>query len=322
MRPAFQEHHFDYVQGPPQTSLLASWAGNKELATVAAGQQLIGIPLQLQPDASFLLRSIAVRMTYPVLLKSCVKRQNLQFLKFRFTGPDSNYLMDRCVPFTIWSSFFGQLGNPQPVWPGLLYPPNATLLLDLQNTGTTDITNLTIYYRGVKLFKWGQRPYYPYPNRFSAEAYTYPINVSSLAVTETRLNQVFTAKQDADFVWRSGQAGISTASNNFFEVFFTWKDGDYYPHSSQPVHADVLFGQRQDTGSVGIEYPCGAAFIPSVEAGPANPGLWYPEFYIPKQRQLFYDVIRNDAAYTGCASSADYPLLLHGSKVYPLPEAA
>jgi hypothetical protein len=58
MRPPYQERHFDYVLGPNQDARLAS---------VVAGQEILGITLQLEHDAPFILRGRAMRVQYNTL---------------------------------------------------------------------------------------------------------------------------------------------------------------------------------------------------------------------------------------------------------------
>jgi len=305
--------HFDYVLGPPMTSLSSGWTGETALASVAPGT-IVGIPLVLDPDAPFVLRSIAARYTYPTHLKSCARTQNdLSNIKIRFTGPNQNYFMQGFVPLNLLSAYFGQLGNPRPLWREVYYPPQSTIVLDLTNAGTTTLTNLTFYFRGVKLFPDNSaHAVYSYPERMSTLPWIYPLIVENLGVTESRLKQPFTVVQDADFVLRAALAG--TQDQAFFEVFFILKDENSYPFSSKPVHADTLFGQA---GSVPT-YIAGGDTVTPIEVGPANPGLFVPEIYVPRQHQLIYDIYRNDSAYSSCTNGAEnYPISLIGAKVFP-----
>jgi len=309
--------HFDYVLGPPMTSLDSSWTGESALSSVVTGANYVGIPLVLDPDAPFLLRSLAVRYTYPVTGKGpdhCTRLQNdLQSLNFRFTGPKQNYFMQGYVPWTLLSAYFGQLGNPQPLWREVYYPPQSTIVLDLQYSGANTLSNLTFYFRGVKLFPDDSaHAVYSYPERMSTLPFVYPLTVANLGVTESRLKQPFTAVQDADFVLRASLE--NTQDQAFFEVFFTLKDENSYPFSNRPVHVDTLFGQAGQTPT----YLAGADTATPIECGPANPGLWVPEIYVPRQHQLIYDIYRNDSAYTSCTNGAEnFPISLIGAKVFP-----
>ena len=75
---------------------------------------------------------------------------------------------------------------------------------------------------------------------------------------------------------------------------------------------DVLFG-RSDFQAA---YPCGLGYVAPVGPGAAQPGLLYPEIYMPRNHQLLYTITRNDAAYPGLGA-VDYPLLFGGMKVFP-----
>jgi hypothetical protein len=315
----YQKFHFDYCLGPGRTDLDAAWTGLSSLQTLAPGTLLIGLPLNLQPDAAFLLTGLAVRVKMPVPVGggNCQQAQDLRGLRFRFTGPDGNYLMDQRVPLNCFMANYGQLGNPKSVYPNLLYAPQSTILVDVENASPTlTFTNLEFYFRGVKLFPWGLKTYYPYPEKMATIPFNYNLTVTQLAITDRRLKQIFTAVQDGDFVWRATQAGVSSAAT-FWDVYVKFYNEQYYPHSNIPVHTDVVFGRRQPSGSyAGILYDNAGI---CVEAGPANPGLWYPEIYIPNQHQQFFDIFRDDSSYNaqGCPSVADFPMVMIGAKVYP-----
>jgi hypothetical protein len=309
----FQKFHFDYKLDKGRTDLSSTWTGLPALASIAPGAVLVGLPLTLQPDAPFLLTGLAVKCVYTSAVKSCIQLQDLRGLKFRFSGPDGNYLMDQRVPFTSWMANYGQLGNPRRIFPNLLYPPQSTILLDLENaSAATTFTNFEIYYRGVKLFPWGQRVYYPYPQTFGTRRWTYEPKAETMQLKDVRVNQAFHSSQDADFVWRATQAGIPNTSD-FWDVWVIIKDEQQYPHSNQPVHVDVVFGRGQQPAT-GILYDNSGICL---EAGPSSPGLWYPEIYIPRQHEMFWDIYRDDTRYGGCPTISTFPMAMIGAKVYP-----
>ncbi len=312
---SMQERHWDYVLGPPRLDLDADWSGQSVLASVASGQEIIGIPLNLDLDAPFLLRSLAVRCAYPVDNVGCTKTQPLDSLYMRFTGPVGDYFQQDFVPLNLFLSFFGQLGNPRAVFREVQYPAAGAIKVDLLNNGTTTLKNVSIYFRGVKLFPWGRRQAYTYPERMKTNPFNYPLTVSSLGVKQVIRNIQFQNVQDADFVVRSSQGGLNETTGTVFEIFFKFKDENQYPYSNVPVHADVLFGQASNESP--NTFNCGGTQIQAFETGPGNPGLWYPEIYIPRQHSLFYDVYRDDSLY-GCAATVNYPFTLNGAKVWPL----
>jgi len=301
-RPPFQERMHDYVLGPNQDSRLAS---------VAAGATIKGIQLQLDPDAPFQLRSRAVRQTYT----SALTQNGLQFLASKWTGQrgKQDYRHQDYVLESLQMPYFGQMGNPKPIWRNLVYPANGLIVIDIKNTGASAITNLTFYWRGVKLFPWGAVQAYTYPKDFAAIQYNYQIPVTTLGVNEYRQNQIFYVEQD-DFVVKAGQctAPFLIAGRQFSEVFIRWKDEQRKPFSNDLVPLDVFFG----SGGFPAVVPLGQAFIAPFGVGPCLPGLFYPEIYVPLNHQLFFDLKRTDGA-VNANQSESFTINLIGQKVYP-----
>ena len=133
--------------------------------------------------------------------------------------------------------------------------------------------------------------------KFAGLTFSYPFTVLQLGPGEIRYNQVWINKTDADFVLRAGQAGpvqVGLQRATIAEVFFRLKDHTYKPFSNDFVHIDVLFG----SGNMPNTIPIGLvpAYLPLIGTGPVGPGLFYPEIYVPKNEQLFYDVMRADPA--------------------------
>jgi len=321
--------HYDYVLGPPNTSA----PGPNQtalLSSIAPGQIITGIPLTLDSDAPFLLRGRALRVPYPVSM-SCTKSQPINNVLMRYTGPNNNYLARGFVRQSLEMSFGGQFAQWRPVSPQVLYPASGTILVDIQNdSSSVTITNLTLYFRGVKLYPEGSRPAYTYPPKYSSLPFVYPVApvtpsnpaglIQSLGVTETRLNQIFTVQDDADFVLRSLQLGGNTLTvpvppdAAYFEVFVRLRDPDNLAYSNDYVHVDVLGGYGDADVGYGIG-SSGDTITPSA-AGPANPGWLYPEIYLPRNAILKYDIQRTDSAYGGCADTLDFPIALSGSKIF------
>lgn len=296
MSPQMQERHMDYVWSFP---------------TIAAGEKFVA-PFQFDPDASFALRGLAARVPYD----AAGTQQGLQFVSLRWSGPTEDYRQERPVPVGLMMGpYFGQYGNPKPVFPQVVYPASGITWLEVWNNGAAPVVGLQVFFRGVKLGFPGQWNQPTYPAKMRSERYSYPFTVPNLAVTDDgpHVNQVFRVKPNGDFVFRAGQAGRSFAPQTF-EVFMTLRDFDKYAYSNLPVHVDVLFGQ-----SIGrAAYPCGGAglFIAPVGPGASAPGLMYPEIYLPADHLMLYDIYRFDAAYQGAAMS-DFPMNFIGSKVVP-----
>src|SRR5260370_12796170 len=131
-------------------------------------------------------------------------------------------------------------------------------MLDLLNTGSHAITNLSFYFSGFKLFPPDTVPAYTYPQEHSiaCQTFSYPVPVVALGAGETRLNQFFTVKQDADFVVRGGQ-GITISSSDsahtLAELCIRLKDFSKNPYSNDFIPFDILFG----TGSFPAVIPVG-----------------------------------------------------------------
>lgn len=297
--------HYDYVLGPNQDGRLAS---------VAAGDVVTEVLLQMDDDAPFMLTGRAVRCKYT----SSLNQSSLRGLKTRWTGPTRDYRQQSFVLESLQSAYYGCFGNPKPIVPGILFPPRSVLMLDLVNTGASAITNLQFFFRGYKLFPKGAVPAYTYPRRFASQTFSYPVRVSSFGVSETRVDQIFTCKQDADFVVRGGQgitisATESESPRTLAEVAIKLKDFNKQPYSNDYVPFDVLFG----TGAFPAVVPVGPtpSFVSPFGTGPNQPGLFYPEIYVPMNHQLLYDLERSDGV-SGSNQAEDFTFNLIGGKVF------
>jgi hypothetical protein len=310
MTPGLIQRHHDYVLGPTQDGRLAS---------VAAGQAL-SVALELDSDAPFLLRSRAMRVRYSA---SGRRQTGLNHLLARWSGPDREFTAQIPIRQSLFGPYFGQIGCPIPVYPQIFYPRQSTINVDLINDGLTDLTNLTFYFRGVKLFAPNAVKAYTYPNPFSLLPFVYPQGkrdpsgnfidtIQDFPINGGPIRYTFKCKADADFVLRGLQAGDTFGSVPANEIFVMFKDEDEKPYSNDFVHFDVIAGNS----NFGAVYPAGtSAGVAPVAAGPNLPGLFYPEIYIPKNHIIYYDVIRNDT-YVGEATTVDYPLQFLGQKVF------
>jgi len=308
-----QQRHHDYILGPNQDS---------RLAAVAPGQVIKDIELTLDSDAPFILRSRAVYCQYNTA--NFETQSDLQGLKTRFSGALKDYRFGDYVSESIQAAYYGQFGNPKPIIPGINYPSSGVLTVDLYNSGATTITDLTFLFRGVKLFPAGSIPGYTYPKTFASTPFNYQINLRSVGVTQQLNNQIFTVRQDADFVLRAGQASdvgpvappSVVAPRN---IFMQLMDFNKKPYSNDLVRFDVLFGCTAiDSSDGGTEvFPIGPTpdFLAPFGTGPGAPGLFYPEIYIPANHQLVYSVKRDDSVISGAATQ-DFVINLIGAKVF------
>jgi hypothetical protein len=304
MAQQYQERHQDYVID--QTI-------DKRLASVGAGVVVDNIQLQLDPDAPFLLRQRGYRVKYDNL--DSKTQVGLQDVALRFAGPDINYFSADYIPQNLVMPYGGQGGSMSPVFPQVFYPASGYLTVSLVNSGTHTLTNLSLYFRGVKLFRPGAIPSYTYPPKSSLLDYKYPISpdapygVTNLLTNESRLLVPFTVKPDTDFVLRALQMGPSYAPFGL-EVFITLRDQDQKAYSNLPVHFE-MWGP-----SIGNFQSGAGGSTTAVGTGNSNPGINYPEIYIPKSHQIFYDIVRADNSFAGAATIPNFPITLIGSKVY------
>jgi len=301
MKPPYQQRFQVYVIGANQ---------DPRLASVAAGATLEEIKLTTDSDAPFVMTGRAVRTSYT----SSLNQANLAGLKSRWAGPKKDYRSES-LRESLQMVYYGQFGNPKPIAPGVTYPASSTLLVDCQNFGASAITNLTYYFFGYKLYPWGSVVGYTYPKRFASQTFAYPVPVTGLGVSEYRPGQIFTVKNDADFVIRAGQGPtfFSTDGRTFAEVGIILRDFDKKPYMNDFVQFDVLFGN----GAAPATIPVGPtpSFVQPFGTGPSSPGLFYPEIYVPRNHQLRFDLQRSDGS-GGSNQAEDFTFNLIGSKVF------
>jgi hypothetical protein len=233
---------------------------------------------------------------------------------------------------SLLAPYFGQIGNPIPVYPQVVYPRGATLWVDIKNDGASALTNLTLYWRGVKLFAPGAVRSYQYPDTMSGFPFTYPQGqyrdtdgltlVRDVLVIQGPMRNTFKAQGDADFVIRAALAGqpfpipAPIYLNDPLpvnEIFITLRDEDEKPYSNDAVHIDTMFGNS----AMWTAYPwlSNAAHVAPVGGGPNSPGLFYPEIYVPKNHLFYFDISRDDSSYAG-AVPFDLPVQFIGQKVF------
>jgi hypothetical protein len=306
------ERHFDYVLGPNQDG---------QLASVAAGKQITCV-LKTDLDGPFVLRSRAIRRKYTTV--ETFNYANLQHVLARWYGPDRQYTSTNLIRQSLLSPYYGLLGNPIPQSPEIFYPPQSEIRVDIRNDGSAAITNLTFYFRGVKLYRPGAVKSYRYPAPFSTFPFTYPsssavgaaLPIPNLAVTTNQQLVTFRCRTDADFALQGLQAGfignLDSAGHPVQEVAIILKDEDEKPYSNDFVHVDVLCGNS----GIGAVFPSGTGgFVAPVACGPNSPGLVFPEIYIPKNQLFYIQFQRADSSYSG-AAAVDYPFSLVGQKVF------
>lgn len=317
-RPPTQHRHYDYVVG----GNLAIDKTNQDvrLNTVAAGAEIQDIILQMDNDAPFFMTSRAVRCAYvPSGRGGTFDQSPLQGLKTKWTGPGGrDFRQQDYILESLQMAYYGQFGNPKPIAPGILFPAGSVMRIDLRNTGSGGISNLQFFFRGYKLYPWGSVIANTYPAECASQSFAYPVFVSQLGFSELRQNQIFTVKTDADFVLRAGctfpiSSSGEESPRTLAEVFIILKDPDKKPYSNDFIPMDVLWGNSAFPAVV----PVGPtpSFTTPFGTGPGQPGLFYPEIYVPKNHQLLYDLWRQDGA-VGSNQSEDFTFNLIGAKVF------
>ena len=190
--PRFQQRDHIYTLGPPLLPVAnpVPQLPNEYavLSSLAPGQQVLGLPVNLDKDAPWVMRRRALRIKYDSTQSGTTHIfTGINQLMVRFTGHDQHYLQQSPVPQNLDGAFFGQFGAWKPSFPGVAFPAGGTFLVDIINNGPATLTNVTLYFRGVKLFPWGVRPDYRYPAVVSSIPYAYPINWTPAAsVTKLR----------------------------------------------------------------------------------------------------------------------------------------
>jgi hypothetical protein len=302
MTPGLVQRHHDYVLGPNQDG---------RLAAVTAGQLVEGLVLRLDMDAPFLLRSRAVRIQSDVEGGQAA----IESILLRWAGPDRDFQSQNLIRQSLVGPYLGQVGNPMPVSPQVVYPRGGQIMVDLLNDGASTLTNVCLYFRGSKLYSPGDVKSYGYPATFGGLPYAYPQGrysdtdgltlVRDVAAIQGPLRQTFKVKGDADFVFRAGQAGNPFAASALTEVFAILRDEDEKPYSNDAIHIDILFGNS------GAAQGFGSA---TIGGGPNLPGVFFPEIYVPKNHLMYMDVSRNDTAPG--AATQDIPFTFLGQKVF------
>lgn len=296
---AFSETTGEYVASFAQT-FLTGGIGSQ-------GQVGEGVSLHLDPEAPFRLYGvcvwnlgvpegdgydgqIALRFARPDgrLVQSVITASNLLF-------PGNRYNIPGLSP---------NKAMVCPIRPSILYPANGIVQFDITGLPTSASTlGAIIVLIGTKIFNEGGVWAPTYPQRFKARNYTDNVTVQDFnPLNGPLMNNIFTAQQDADFVWQGGAysdfpTGSSGATDlcQLVDLGVIVKDYTYKAYSNGYVPAGLLF-----------------PFL-----GAEMQGIPYPEIYIPTQQQLLFDLNYLYPGFTPGASPVTVVLGLKGMKVYP-----
>jgi hypothetical protein len=334
------------------------------VGNLAAGAVTPDLPLPLDSDAPFVLRGRGGRCQNDPRFYQA----GMNGLLTRFRDASGNWKSDAPVPWFLDVPGNGRGGQWVPSYPNVVYPAQGELVTRIWNTGpgAVDLTNVQLYYVGTKRYP-ATKPYMTYPrtgpgtgkSSISVQDFVYnywslsptnpllPFQGALLPASAQLLYIPIRIQTDADFVLRSGQAGIYgvQALNYFYqELFVLLMDAAKKPYMNAPVHIDWLFGGGHqsvvstsgdfylpnDSESIFASLPgLTTGIIPGQVplAGNWHPGLIYPEIYVPANTEFYFNLYRNDAGFTTAYQPGDVtvpivpaPVNLHiafnGSKVF------
>lgn len=281
------------------------------------GESVLSYPLPIENDAPFLARArgIYIRPNLETRAQTAVNG-----LRFRYKNGAGAYTAQAALqtPQDFWSAF-GQNANYRPIRPQQPYAPGSTTEFDLINESGEDLFDVQVIFRGVKLFRDGAFPNYTYPADMRALDFTYQTGKGTpqdpaivLNTVQTLLQLPLNIRNDADFVLRAGLAGnwARDTGGVYSPIGYTnlkilLMDQNLKPYSNQPMPIDWVLGN-----SSGLSFPS----LP----GPAAPGCFFPEIYLPKNSILFYNLYRDDTLFVAAADALPVRLAMAwiGSKVY------
>lgn len=237
---------------------------------------LNNVELQLDTDAPFAARQVKQRFTPGA--------QSGDW-SYRFRTPRGQY---KCDQFQFDTFGRGTLTYGYPLYPQLIYPAGASILVDIQNDAGTPLTNVKLLFRGSKLFPDGSIESPTYPKRASLVPFVYPVTVAGVVQSNgnANLNNQIVVQMDADFALRyaTADAFALARTGTYDQLYVTLRDKWYKAYSNVPIHIDDLFGSSVSvaTGSAANDR--------------FRPGLFTPEIYLPRNHQLYFDLFRTDSA--------------------------
>lgn len=300
------ERHHDYILTIP---------------SLAAGKNMLNVPLPLDNDAPFLVRGRGLHISPPAATRT---QADVRLCRFRYRNAAGEYLAQHPIqtPADFWNCF-GQNGLYRAVRAQQPYPPGGSILVDFYNDSPDTLTNLQVIFRGVKLFRDGAVPAHAYPNPCKAMDFTYqcgkgtPTDGPLVLATTSQLYQIpLQIQGDADFVLRGGFAGNWSSSGvgglyspfGYTELYIQLFDKQLKPYSNVPIHIDWLLGNAGGSNNAGN----------FLALGNAAPGLIVPEIYIPKNSCIYFSLQRSDAAYVGVTDALPVRVMIAwvGSKIY------
>lgn len=279
--------HFDYML---------------RVATVPVGG-VFGVPLGLESDAPFALR--------------LVRSRNIGPSGFRWQTPAKQWQSNALRTDVVFGDPVNIDGSRPTggivVYPQMIYPEGGQIVVDIGNTTGAALTDVSILFRGSKLFRDGSIPSPTYPaSGVIAKPFTYQVIVNNVAASSQILNNSLQVKPDSDFVLRCavcdpfavgadggvvGGAPVNGVMNNplyqnFENISVILRDEGRKAYSNVPIPLDWLFGQGRPFPQSGQFASSGLSNFPNVAF---MPGLFTPEIYLPRQHALYWDLFRDDS---------------------------
>lgn len=287
---------------------------------------LLNVPLRLDLDAPFSLRSIRTRG----LFQSDTGRSD----GVRFWLPSGRRFSEAYVspllpsvvrrddaPFA-WS--YPAMAGLR-LWPESVYAPGGVIRCDIENTSGETINNARIIFRGSKYFPvaGGGRP--DFPPRGAVFPIVRQFVIRDVAPTGTVMRFPLINEDDAPWVLRgavldpftigvdggpvagssSSASSVNPALGAYTDLTAQLFDGQGRAFSNEPIPVNELFPQADPYPS----FENGGLDDPSF----GRIGLFTPELRLGVKQALSISFFRNDSALSG---NVNLYLRFHGVKVY------
>lgn len=277
------------------------------------------VSLDLDSDSGFALRRVTTRN---------LGSQGFRFRNANGTLTSPTFESARVAPVAPLVEPFPQRGGLRKN-PEMIYPPNSTIRVDVQNDTAAPLSNVQIIFHGSKLFeRRDNRP--DFPARMAVLPFIQQTIIRDIPLVGSVEQIPMTVSQDCDFVFRGAVGdpfrlgveggpvrgaglppdgdGANPAFGSFTNMTCLVMDGDLKPYMNEAVHVNEVFGQNNP--------------FPPISAGgqddPAmwRPGLFTPQIYVERLHSLYVSVFRNDS--TPGQGPIDFWIRWHGCKVYPV----
>jgi len=263
---------------------------------IPAGGSISSLPLQLDSDAPFTARAISFAGA-----DGGVTLGDVTTL-VRFRGPNGLYRSSDFIPAFVLCPASGStqyLGNGtawRPLYPEITWPENATILIDVKNTGAVTLSGMVVFFRGVKQYQDSRDV--PgssvYPGSYSSTAFDLSrwVSIPDVGMVD---NIALNAPSDGSIVLRGALLCISSPINS--------TAGEWYANLRGQIQDLNHKSYSNDDIEVNWLYGC-------------NPGgnmmLFFPQIWLPPSGILYYRFVRNDPG----AGQLDLNVVWKGSKVF------